>query len=228
MNFLAHRNGLSSIITNIPLSYPMRKYYVLFAYSGMTSWVFSMIYHTRDFPVTEQLDYLAAGGSVLYGLYYTPIRVFRMNMADNKAQSALRVWTALCISMYLAHVGYLKLYKWDYGYNIMANVLVGITQNFIWTCYSVRKYQKSGKSWATWPGIVVAWILIAMSLELLDFPPLWGYLDAHSLWHLGTVVPTIIWYKYDILEQLFCNLANNNRFLIRDSQEEMAAVRFKA
>ena len=37
----------------------------------------SMIFHTRDFNFTEKLDYFAAGASVLYGLYYTPIRVFR-------------------------------------------------------------------------------------------------------------------------------------------------------
>jgi post-GPI attachment to proteins factor 3 len=30
---------------------------------------------------------------------------------------------------------------------------------------------------------------------LLDFPPIWGVLDAHSLWHLGTIAPTVFWYK---------------------------------
>jgi len=47
---------------------------------------------------------------------------------------------------------------------------------------------------------------LAMSLELLDFPPWMGMVDAHSLWHLGTVLPTVLWYN----------------FLIRDAQEDIA------
>jgi hypothetical protein len=97
--------------------------------------------------------------------------------------------------MYVAHVTYLKWYTWDYTYNMAANVIIGLLQNSLWSWFSFEKYRKSGRFWAMWPGFVVAWILFAMSFELLDFPPWWGCLDAHSLWHLGTVAPTIIWYK---------------------------------
>lgn len=154
-----------------------------------------MIFHTRDYKVTEELDYFAAGASVLYGLYYTPIRVFRMDREGEKRKSILRVWTTLCILMFVGHVTYLKSFKWDYGYNMAANVAAGVIQNAMWSWFSWQKYQESGRVWATWPGMVVAWILVAMSLELLDFPPWWGCLDAHSLWHLGTVAPTMIFYK---------------------------------
>jgi hypothetical protein len=30
---------------------------------------------------------------------------------------------------------------------------------------------------------------------LFDFPPWWGAVDAHSLWHLMTVFPTLWWYR---------------------------------
>lgn len=212
LNFLAHQNGLSKIRRNIPESYTMRKYYVLLAYFGMASWVFSMIFHTRDFQLTEELDYFAAGASVLYGLYYTPIRVFRMDLGGKKTKSILRAWTVLCISLYIAHVTYLKWYAWDYTYNMAANVVAGIIQNVMWSWFSYEKYKASGRAWAMWPGFVVAWVILAMSLELLDFPPWWGYLDAHSLWHLGTVGPTMIFYN----------------FLLKDAQDDMAGQRLKA
>ena len=77
----------------------------------------------------------------------------------------------------------------------MANVVVGVIQNTMWAVFSYQKYKRSGKVWAMWPGFTVAWITLAMGLEILDFPPWGGYLDAHSLWHLGTVGPTILWYK---------------------------------
>lgn len=34
------------------------------------------------------------------------------------------------------------------------------------------------------------------SLELLDFPPVWGVFDAHSLWHLATFPLTFVFYDF--------------------------------
>ena len=184
-NFLGHYNGYKKIIEKIPPHYKLRKYYVWLSYFGMVSWIASTIFHTRDFTATEQADYFAAGASVLYGLYYTPIRVFRLDKG----------WTTTCILMFVAHVTYLKWYSWDYTYNMAANVVVGCIQNAMWTYFSVKRYKESHRLWAAWPGIVVAWVIVAMSLELLDFPPIGGHLDAHALWHLGTVFPTVLFYK---------------------------------
>lgn len=195
-NLLAHRNGLAKLLESIPAGYPLRRYYIAFSYIGMASWVFSMIFHTRDFNMTEKLDYFAAGASVLYGLYYAPIRIFRLDEKKPPIkQTLLRLWTLTCILLYMAHVSYLTLVRWDYTYNMAANVAVGVLQNILWSAFSVRTYQKLKKPWAAWPGLIVALVVSAMSLELLDFPPWWGFIDAHSLWHLGTVGPTIWWYK---------------------------------
>jgi len=194
-NYLAHDWGMSQIRERIPASYPLRKYYILFGYFGLASWVFSMIFHTRDFNVTEKLDYFAAGASVLYGLYYAPIRIFRLERKEPMRQSVLRLWTTTCVLLYMMHVAYLTLWSWDYAYNMAANVAVGVVQNILWSAFSYTQYRKVGRTWAMWPGLIVAWLIMAMSLELLDFPPWKGMVDAHSLWHLGTVGPTVWWYK---------------------------------
>ena len=196
LNLLAHRNGLAKIRSSIPSSYGLRKYYVAFAYVGLASWIFSMMFHTRDFDLTEKMDYFAAGASVLYGLYYTPIRLFRLDQRRPPIKATLlRIWTVLCVLLYAAHVSYLTFWRWDYTYNMAANVAVGVVANILWSWFSVKRYQKLKKPWAAWPGLIVAWIVMAMGLELLDFPPIGGLIDAHSLWHLGTVGPTVWWYK---------------------------------
>ncbi|KAK0748101.1 Per1-like-domain-containing protein [Apiosordaria backusii] len=203
-NFWAHYDGLHNhVLKKIPKSYTMRPYYVWLARIGMASWFFSAVFHTRDFRVTEELDYFAAGASVLYGMYYTMVRVFRLDRPDRGSQR--RLWTTVCAGLYLMHVGYLKGVGWDYTYNMGANVVVGVVQNLIWSWFSVRRYySKEGqKWWMVWPGLVVMWVVAAMSLELLDFAPVWGCLDAHSLWHLGTIGPAVVFY----------------RFLVRDSEE---------
>ncbi|PVI01414.1 Mn2+ homeostasis protein-like protein Per1 [Periconia macrospinosa] len=211
-NYLAHSWGLSQLREKIPASYPLRRYYMLFGYFGLASWVFSMVFHTRDFAVTEKLDYFAAGASVLYGMYFTVVRVCRLDRREDRMrQSLLRLWTMTCIVLYTLHVAYLTLWRWDYTYNMAANVAVGCVQNLLWSGFSFVKYRKVGRVWAMWPGLIVAWILLAMSFELLDFPPWGGMVDAHSLWHLGTVGPTIWWYN----------------FLVKDAQEDLAGSRLK-
>ncbi|KAK4681530.1 hypothetical protein QC764_108190 [Podospora pseudoanserina] len=201
-NFWAHHDGLHNhILKKIPATYSMRPYYVWLARIGMASWFFSAVFHTRDFRVTEELDYFAAGASVLYGMYYTVVRVFRLDRVSKRG--VRKSWTGTCVGLYLAHVGYLKGVGWDYGYNMGANVAVGVVQNVLWTWFSVRRYNREGKGWMVWPGLVVMWVVAAMSLELLDFAPVWGCLDAHSLWHLGTIGPAVVFY----------------RFLVRDSEE---------
>jgi post-GPI attachment to proteins factor 3 len=196
-NYLAHRNGLRRLADRVPASYSLMPYYQMFGYFGLASWIFSMIFHTRDFNITEKLDYFAAGASVLYGLYLAVVRVFRLDLTTtSEKQSLLRIWTATCCLLYLAHVSYLTLWSWDYTYNMAANVAVGVVQNLLWSWFSVTRYRRLQKTWAAWPGLIVAWIIMAMSLELFDFPPWGGMVDAHSLWHLGTVVPTVWWYRF--------------------------------
>jgi hypothetical protein len=196
-NLAAHYAGLAKLRERVPPGYPLRRYYELFGYFSMASWVFSTVFHMRDFAATEQLDYFGAGASVLYSMYYASVRVFRLDRAgDPRRRSLLRLWTVFCCTLFAAHVAYLKLWRWDYGYNMTANLVVGMVHNLLWTYLSWKRWRETHQSWTVWPSMLVAWIMLVMSLELLDFPPLWGALDAHCLWHLGTIAPAILWYKY--------------------------------
>ncbi|THX20719.1 Per1-like protein [Aureobasidium pullulans] len=212
LNFLAHDHGMKVLREKVPASYPLRKFYLGFGYFGLASWLFSCVFHTRDFAITEKLDYFGAGASVMYGLFLSVVRVFRLDKDTPKRSSVLRAWILLCAVLYTAHVCYLSFWRFDYTYNMAANVAVGIVQNLIWSWFSISRYQKTKRMWAAWPGLIVAWVILAMSLELFDFPPWWGAIDAHSLWHLMTVFPTLWWYS----------------FLIKDAQEDMQGHRLKA
>lgn len=194
-NLWAHASGLAHLRASLPPSYPLRRFYTFFARVGIASWVFSSIFHTRDLTLTEELDYLAAGASVLCGLYYTAVRVFRLDRPDRASRGRLRAWSILCGSLYAAHVVYLKGVRWSYSYNMKANVVVGVTHNVLWYWLSVQNYRRTGRAWTLVPIVVVTWIMMAGFLELFDFPPLWGCVDAHSLWHLGTIAPVYILYR---------------------------------
>ncbi|KAL7944710.1 Per1-like protein [Trichoderma barbatum] len=209
-NFWAHWQGLKKVRALIPAGYSLRPYYECFSYFGLASWVFSSIFHTRDFAVTEQLDYFAAGASVLYGMYYTVVRIFRLDRPSPRRRSVLRAWTLVCFVLYACHVGYLKGVSWDYTYNMAANVVLGVIQNAMWSWFSFDRYRKSRRIWAMWPGLAVAWVMFAMSMELFDFPPWLGCIDAHSLWHLMTIGPTILWYNF-IVKDANDDIAGSDR-----------------
>lgn len=40
----------------------------------------------------------------------------------------------------------------------------------------------------------------AVSLEILDFAPIWGLVDAHALWHAATVPLTGVWYAFIVAD----------------------------
>ncbi|KAK9655869.1 hypothetical protein HCH54_000561 [Aspergillus fumigatus] len=212
LNLLAHWNGIGRIKETVPAWHSLRPYYLTFGYCGLACWTFSMLFHTRDFPLTEKLDYFGAGANVMYGLYLAIIRILRLDQGKPRYKPTLRrLTTTICVLLYTMHVCYLSFWSWDYTYNMIANIVVGAIQNILWTGFSIVRYQKQGKVWMAWPGMIVVWIMLAMSLELQDFPPWHGLIDAHSLWHLGTVIPTAWWYMY----------------LIKDIQNDVSSRRLK-
>jgi hypothetical protein len=209
-NLYAHWAGLRKLRAHIPAGYTLLPFYEWLSRVGIASWIFSAVFHTRDFQLTEELDYFAAGASVLYGMYYTPVRIFRLDRPTPRRRAVLHAWTLLCLVLYTCHVSYLKFVRWNYTYNMAANVTAGVVQNLLWSWFSFREYRKSGRTWATYPGLVVAWITFAMSMELFDFPPWLGSIDAHSLWHLMTVGPTILWYNF-LVKDASVDIAGSER-----------------
>lgn len=127
-----------------------------------------------------------------------------------------RGWTAVCITAYIAHVSYLSLaQRFDYGYNILANLVIGVTHNILWVLYSIpatpferfpftdnsTAISSSGKSssrsrWVPKPLWCVLLTTAATMLELFDFPPWFRIIDAHSLWHLATAPIAGLWYSF--------------------------------
>lgn len=197
LNLFAHIWGVSQLRERIPSTYKLRKWYIGLGVVGYLAWTASSVFHTRDFNVTEKTDYFMAGLYVLYGLYYAPIRIFRLDDPSGTQpwrMSVARLWTLVCVGLYAAHVTYLTAWSWDYTYNMAANIAVGVAQNILWIGFSIWRYRQSGKVWHTWPAMVCVAISSAMSMEVLDFPPWRLMVDAHSLWHLGTVIPTVWWY----------------------------------
>lgn len=194
------------------------------------AWLFSTIYHIRDFEVTEKLDYFLAGATVMSGFYTFNVRNWQLYRPQN--QTKFWMFSIFVISVYLAHITRL-IVDWSYTYNMRFNILFAVLQNFLLVrlCYNLYlkyydaspnknpsnihvKYchrlilpsffNKSDKLFSLYPLVLSAIVIMGMSLEVFDFPPFfYDLIDAHSLWHLVTIFPIVFgWYDWLIWDVL--------------------------
>ncbi|KAK9478712.1 Per1-like protein [Lipomyces japonicus] len=203
LNFIPHYHAIFELRKKIPendarSNYYLKNFYLVVPVLGMNAWIWSSVFHCRDFRLTERLDYFSAGLYVMTGFYFGIVRIFRLDRIEHAR--LLHVFTVACIVAVASHISYLSLIKFSYSYNMIANVSVGVLQNLIWCYYSISQYffvqASSRQAWKLWPIANVILLTFAMSLELFDFPPLLDAIDAHSLWHAATIIPSYWWYEW--------------------------------
>lgn len=168
---------------------------------------------------TERADYFSAGLAMIYGLYYTIVRLYHLYTkprlliyGSSSRHRFLAPWGAFCSLLYVAHVFYLSILpRFDYGWNMKVNLVVGLMYNLLWMAYALpnppfQRFRsvpnKPAPSYASKPAKVAVAMICAVSLEIFDFPPWWRIIDAHSLWHLATIPIIQQWYLFLIEDSL--------------------------
>jgi len=187
-NLYMHYSGLKRMNRITPKNYYLRKIYTLNSLVGIYSWIASMIFHTRDNPVTEKMDYFGASASIICNCFVTIVRVFNV-------RSPKRIMAAFSVLFlyYLGHISYLTFWHFDYAYNMAACTVIGITEYSIWLFWS---YKNRYRPYAKEIAITVLLTFCAMMFELFDFSPFFFVVDAHSLWHLCTAIILKIYYNF--------------------------------
>ncbi|KAJ2743440.1 hypothetical protein GGI20_003738 [Coemansia sp. BCRC 34301] len=190
LNGVMHLRSWKLVRQGIPVRHPMRRWLSIFIVIGSWTWLCSTIFHIRDFPLTEKLDYFSAGLNVLYIFFLSMARMLRL-----KTWRQTRALAVCCAVPYVLHIAYLSLVKFDYGYNMMANAMVGLLSNIIWFVVAFQAYRNGQPFW--WkPAVLILFTDLAFSLEAFDFSPFLDTLDAHSLWHAATIPIVTQWYDY--------------------------------
>jgi len=212
-NLLMHVLGADWLRRGVHPAHPMRPFYITWAYVSINAWVWSAVFHTRDTPLTEKLDYFSAALAILYALYMTVVRLLHLYPGTPAfpgrpgTRALFQGWRALATITYAGHVAYLGLApRFDYTYNIIFNTAVGLTHHILWLLFAIpgrslfTRYAGMPASYrpahASTAALTVALTTAATALELFDFPP-WGrVLDAHALWHLATAPLAVLWYDF--------------------------------
>ncbi len=158
-----------------------------YALGSINAWWWSAVFHSRDTHVTERLDYLSADVSIVIGLYVSIVRVLGVTSLQSRLTWAVPLAFATVIHFY-----YMLFIKFDYGFNVTLCVSVGVLQQVMWCTWALMNSHPCKRQLVAFVVLINA----TLSLEILDFPPIIGFLDAHALWHLCTVPLIYLWYCF--------------------------------
>jgi hypothetical protein len=186
-NLWAHARGFARLRGALPPAYPLRALWTGYALLNGNAWVWSAVFHCRDTRPTEALDYFSADALLVYALFAALVRVGGLARPRQWAPLAAALAAALGL-----HVHHMAFVLFDYGYNMRVCILLGVAHSLLWLCWAhaTRHPQR-----ARLTAVVLA-AHAASLLELLDFAPLAGALDAHALWHAATPAVTLAWYAF--------------------------------
>ncbi|XP_078441719.1 per1-like family protein [Wolffia australiana] len=197
LNLIMHFNGWLSFFLHIYYKLPMtqskRSYYEytglwhVYGLLAMNAWFWSAIFHSRDIDITEKLDYSAAVALLGFSLVLSVLRTFSVRDEASRVMVA-----APLLAFVVTHILYLNFYDFDYGLNMRVCVGMGLAQMAVWAVWAgMTQHPSRFKVWT-----VVIGGALAMLLEIYDFPPLWGHVDAHAAWHASTVPLTYLWWTF--------------------------------
>ncbi|KAL0920915.1 hypothetical protein M5K25_007934 [Dendrobium thyrsiflorum] len=197
-NLMMHFVGWLSFFVLVNYKLPLRPHSkrTYYEYTGlwhiygllsMNAWLWSTIFHTRDFEMTEKLDYSSAVALLGYSLILSLLRTF-----DVKDEATRVMFAAPILAFVTTHILFLNFYQLDYGWNMKVCIVMGIIQLLVWAIWAgMKRHPHRFKLWT-----VVFGAAIAMLLEIYDFSPYGGYVDAHALWHATTIPLTYLWWSF--------------------------------
>ncbi|KAG0455282.1 hypothetical protein HPP92_024248 [Vanilla planifolia] len=198
LNLVMHFNGWLSFFILVNYKLPLRPqskrtYYEytglwhIYGFLAMNAWLWSALFHTRDFELIEKFDYSSAVALLGFSLILSLLRAF-----DIKDEATRVMYAAPILAFVTTHILYLNFYELDFGWNMKVCTVMGVAQLLSWAIWAGRTPQPHRlKIWA-----IVLGGAVAMLLETYDFAPWGGYLDAHALWHATTIPLTCLWWSF--------------------------------
>ncbi|KAH8921393.1 Per1-like protein [Atractiella rhizophila] len=213
-NLLVHIAALMRLRRTLPASSEslrrLRNTYIGLSYVGINTWVWSIVFHTRDTRRTERLDYFSASLGTIYAFYLCVSRTNRFHFRSS--QRVANLWKLACLVLFGVHTSILTFaHRFPYGYNMKFNLIVaGLTlARYVWWYlspaedkkFSLYSRPRSSPMTPAPPSPLPPLLVLAAltGLEMLEFQP-WPtkqrLFDAHSLWHLSTIPVVWWWARY--------------------------------
>ncbi|KAI4461846.1 per1-related [Holotrichia oblita] len=190
VNLYAHVRMMIRMQTELRPDTPLKWLWLGYGVVSCHAWIWSAIFHSRDLPFTEMMDYSCAYSIVLTSCYTMLMRILRKFWKLNL------VITFLFLTFFLDHVRYIMQGGFDYSYNMKVNVATGLLTVICWLLWSFWNCRKLQYVWKIRAYVIL--VALTTSLELWDLPPLFWTFDCHAIWHLSTAPLHVLFYSFII------------------------------
>lgn len=107
----------------------------------VAQWLWSTVFHARDFVWTERLDYFCAQLGIFVSLGVTFVRLLRLDQRPPIFRATLMT---VVMALWVTHIGYMQLVKFDYGWNMAVSVAAGLIHTTLWLSWAASAYWCSG------------------------------------------------------------------------------------
>lgn len=204
----------------------MIKQYQLLLYVSIFGWLGSTLFHIRDIPILETWDYFGAGAIMVANLNAIFIRYF--HLFDEERRKTRYIFQAILTAFLISHyTKLLRHWDYSYNMSVNVLVGLTSAFLWIGHSLKVNgKYQENKHIYNSSmqllpfetrimtklnyigrfrtgsvpliPMMLNIYLIVSLSLESLDFEPWFRLIDAHSLWHLATIFPPLIWFDWNI------------------------------
>ncbi|TXT04919.1 hypothetical protein VHUM_04002 [Vanrija humicola] len=220
-NLVVHYRGLQRVQRTVRAGNNLRPWLESLAYIQINTWLWSTIFHARDTPITEKLDYFSAMITIAFTLLYAIVRIFGIVTPKTVSPLVYPVSGAVAVFV-LWHFFYvLSFAHFPYGYHVGVAIVLGMIHNVLWLIWTLSFHvelptisindtllawpepypQRNARNsrrpaHSNMPAILVGLTMAAMTFEVLDFAPFYRVLDSHALWHLATIPLGEWWWEY--------------------------------
>jgi hypothetical protein len=155
-----------------------------------TAWAASAVFHSRDFWLTERFDYFLGNAALAWMAYVGVVRAGWKLLGLERAGRRCGLILAL-VGLLAAHfrAGWRKI---NYARNVVLMVGLLVAHTFAWTYAALASPRPH--NWMLF--VTLSLTYVAGALEMFDFPPVLGSLDAHALWHAATPPLALLFYAF--------------------------------
>ena len=149
-------------------------------------WIASGVFHCRDTPLTQHVDYFSAIGGVFANCTVAVVLLLK------SARKRALVVTGMAL-LWLTHVSYMGLVSFDFDWNMKVGVVAALSGTISWQIWFLRNRRSKPHAWLI-PPVTLGLFPLFLTFELGDFPPgPMGLADAHAFWHLSTIPISCAW-----------------------------------
>ncbi|XP_051135596.1 uncharacterized protein LOC127254508 [Andrographis paniculata] len=197
LNLALHYHGWDKFLFHVNYKLPQRRdntpfydyrgLWTIYALLSMSSCFWTAVYHSRDMYLTRILE--CSSGVALLGFSLTLALIRSFDLRDDAARVMV---AAPLLSFTATHILYLNNYQMDSDWNAKVCGAMAVAQLLIWALWAaIIRPPAAMKLW-----VAVIGFGLRLLLQMLDFPPYNGLIDACALWHASAAPLIYIWWSF--------------------------------